>query len=254
MTNVSDRRVADDLYELTRALSEAGWEPSSGFLGGEFGYGANFENDVFEMHPFWWGECGCGYDERELAWDDAHEHTPDCYQIALRAADVDSYRYDDPRRDEIIREVAAQFGVDSLYGALVHCTCEYDVQWAAWLAENTHDPKCGVARPNFLHKPSGVRVDWYKYIGRDMRYEPVERKAWATALGECTASITRNPDYVEPEPVDPMSDEDFAKLMEDSVYVFEGSLPEVLTQVSETFHPVAEIERLEADTSEGQRW
>src|SRR5262245_24316309 len=36
---------------------------SAGVFGGAFGYGADFENDVFEMHHDWQGDCTCGATE-----------------------------------------------------------------------------------------------------------------------------------------------------------------------------------------------
>lgn len=75
----SDRRVATDLWDLTEVLVGAGFETTGGFLGGEFGYGAFFENDVFMMHPFCWCEradcpwCrGC-----ECVVEDLGEHIAD---------------------------------------------------------------------------------------------------------------------------------------------------------------------------------
>ena len=46
--------VEEGLIKLTKALSKRGVEISSGFLGGEYGYGANYENDVFMMKPYCW--------------------------------------------------------------------------------------------------------------------------------------------------------------------------------------------------------
>src|SRR5262245_54969257 len=55
------------LVSLTQAIAQL--DPdlvAHGFLGGEFGYGAHWENDVFLMHPYCWCEkddcpwcCGC---------------------------------------------------------------------------------------------------------------------------------------------------------------------------------------------------
>lgn len=46
------------LVQLTEAIAKI--DPnlvSHGCLGGEFGYGARYENDVFMMHPYCWCEC-----------------------------------------------------------------------------------------------------------------------------------------------------------------------------------------------------
>lgn len=54
--------ISNDLYKLSEAIAKKTKDPySGGLLGGEFGYGQNFENDVFMMHPFCWCErddCG----------------------------------------------------------------------------------------------------------------------------------------------------------------------------------------------------
>ena len=43
------------LVTLTEAISKMNPDlVSQGLLGGRFGYGANYENDVFMMHPYCW--------------------------------------------------------------------------------------------------------------------------------------------------------------------------------------------------------
>ena len=111
----SDDEVSRGLRRLTERLSEQGAPKSGGFLGGEFGYGCNFENEVFVMHPFCWCE------EDSCPW------------------------------------------------------CN---------AENA---------PNFLHKRSGFRVNWYKYIGRGMEIVPSVDLGWNAIIAECFASIEVRP-------------------------------------------------------------
>lgn len=55
----------EDLVALTEFIhkSTLPGEPYGYGLGGPFGYGIEFENDTFEMHPFWWGDCTCGVPE-----------------------------------------------------------------------------------------------------------------------------------------------------------------------------------------------
>lgn len=102
--------LEDFLRELTKVLLERSGEEDCWGLGGEFGYGADFENDVFMMRRF----CWC---EKE-----------DC-------------------------------------------------------------PWCGEEqRPNFVHKPSGSTVKWYKWIGRSMEVDL--RASVATIRDSCLASLT----------------------------------------------------------------
>ncbi len=52
--------IDDGLCQLTEALDKAGVSAAHALLGGEWGYGAEYENDVFMMHPYCWcEEKGC---------------------------------------------------------------------------------------------------------------------------------------------------------------------------------------------------
>lgn len=56
--------VSQGLYILSETIIR-GIMPAErrGGLGGEFGYGVDFENDIFAMRPYYWGNCTCGADE-----------------------------------------------------------------------------------------------------------------------------------------------------------------------------------------------
>ena len=103
----SDDPVSDWLRGLTREICLKTGEESGYGLGGQYGYGENFENDVFMMHRY----CWC---ERE------------------------------------------------------------DCKW------------CNGDAPNFLHKPTGSTVTWYKYIGRGMEFGEAD---WSTIFKECFLSL-----------------------------------------------------------------
>ena len=104
----SEDSISNDLRYLTETLDRNGLADASGYgLGGEFGYGADFENDTFLLHAYCWCEEG------SCRW----------------------------------------------------CGEEY--------------------APNFLHKPTGTTVHWYKYIGRGMEVEG----SWSGVLDSCLASI-----------------------------------------------------------------
>ena len=49
----------------------------------------------------------------------------------------------------------------------------------------------GRGAPNFWHKPSGLKVWWYKYIGRGM--ETVGEANLDAVLAECLASLAQGP-------------------------------------------------------------
>lgn len=55
--------ISDGLYELSIAIAKkTKVNYDGGILGGEFGYGQDYENDTFKMHPFCWCDKeDCGY-------------------------------------------------------------------------------------------------------------------------------------------------------------------------------------------------
>lgn len=162
---ISDDQVSHDLVWLTEHLMKTqGAETSGGFLGGEFGYGAYFENDVFMMHPYCWCEqddcpwcigCECGDEARRYLIKGPGEYIEVAWEAWRDAYDPER---PDTRKSELVPEKA----------------CD--------LCNGVIEPA-----PNFLHKPSGSKVSWYKYIGRSME---VELQAdWRDVLGDCVASL-----------------------------------------------------------------
>lgn len=56
-SKTASTRIETDLVQLTKHLVKKGLGEgtgTNGFLGGEYGYGVDFENEVFMMHSFCW--------------------------------------------------------------------------------------------------------------------------------------------------------------------------------------------------------
>jgi len=55
--------ISEGLRDLTKFIAEnTKQEACDGFLGGEYGYGIDYKNDVFNIHPFCWcEEKNCPY-------------------------------------------------------------------------------------------------------------------------------------------------------------------------------------------------
>ena len=65
-----------------------GWEEELEHLSEAYShdsYFSEFENEVFEVFPYYWGDCDCGYQEKEDEWSDENPHSPECLK-ALQAA------------------------------------------------------------------------------------------------------------------------------------------------------------------------
>lgn len=179
--------VARGLYDLSELLGRRNPEAQShGFLGGEYGYGQEFDNETFAMFPYWWGDCTCGFEQREHDWCAVTAHDPDCYQSELERRMEAAERLSPL---DLAPVLAREWGLPE-FGSAVHCTCGYQKAWEAWRSENDHDPACPIVRPNFEHKPSGLRVHWYKYIGRSMTTNrPISFEEWRAIVRECERSV-----------------------------------------------------------------
>lgn len=205
LPETSDDDLTDGLRAITKAICEANPEAENGYgLGGRYGYGVEFENDVFEMHPFYWGDCTCGFDDKEAEWCDTHSHSADCYQSELKAKQIATglwhrgkYSLESDRgapyaliqstREAIYKEMIAKHGLP-YGGCAVHCTCSYESDFKEWASVNDHDPRCPTVLPNFRHKTSGFEVRWYKWIGRDNETKGDVR--WDEIYADCIASIS----------------------------------------------------------------
>lgn len=161
----------------------------------DMGYGTEFSNDVFEMNPYYWGDCTCDFDEKEAVWDETNDHRDDCYiKVRLRRlvdAGLDDATWDDPDEQRITKELCEEMGLSYPEGSMVHCTCDFYTTWHEWLKENKHSTDCGVAKPNFHFKPAGLKVYWYKYIGRSTTInQEVDLKDWRLMMRECEDSLS----------------------------------------------------------------
>lgn len=70
------------------------------------------------------------------------------------------------------------------------CTCGWEEQ--AKNFQETHPPSetCPLVRPNFHHYKSGLKVWWYKYMGRSEESNmELGFREWSTIVLECLDSI-----------------------------------------------------------------
>lgn len=213
---ISEDQISNDLRYLTQKLEEyTGGDNVQGLLGGRYGYGVDFKNDTFEMHPFYWGDCICGFAERQDDFFDELQHEDSCYQTELTnaliaegfklnewggPADEDEDEEHFTGRERLrkfysfksakAKELSVKYGFDPEVGIYAHCNCDYTTTADAWHEENTHAEECPIDWPNFRHFASGVEVTWYKYIGRDMEFNNTpNREQWDVILKNCLGSL-----------------------------------------------------------------
>lgn len=195
---VDDDLVNRMMWAITKKINETGHDISGGLLGGEYGYGAHYKNDVFEMRPFYWGDCTCDYEPTVAKWEEENKHDDDCYQTIfhkMHYKDDPSYEYKDGHgwndKCGCVEIVCAIFKIDpKAPGSYVHCTCMYDIKSTNFLSTIYHADHCEVDKPNFKHYDSGIEIEWYKYIGRNMDYDnDVDGNTFIDMFKECMESI-----------------------------------------------------------------
>lgn len=190
---LSDEDFADGLYQI---LNVVDWKLGGGY---DVSTGIDYRNEVFESFGFWGHcECDCTYETREYDWKEAHPHSLDCYQSLIRDLGF-GYSWDTGRdyfeqetlNDEACNQAALALGIDpKAPGSYVHCTCGHTEDYIQWREEAQHDKECSLREYGFYHFESGLKVEWYKRVGRstksNMEMKPVD---WYKLVVECLESV-----------------------------------------------------------------
>lgn len=178
---------------------------------GDYGYGERatltssmgaepFDNDVFTMRSYYWGDCTCGYEELSYEWEEDTEHQENCYQKLFRKMHCveDEGWYTTKRGHgigdecECVKIACEKFGIDpDAPGGYVHCTCDYKAKWQEFLNNNDHSDECLLNKPNFVYKPTGVEISWYKHAARGITCNKEEPTAvrWFEVIRGCVDSL-----------------------------------------------------------------
>lgn len=107
-----DRNLQDEFAKLLHTLDPHGY------------HGVYFDNEVFNMFPYYWGDCTCGAD-------------------------------------------------DDLTG------------------ETNHKEDCLLVKDNFVYKPLGIKIQWYKYPLRDAYSNiRITKKIMQDMVRNCLKSLT----------------------------------------------------------------
>jgi hypothetical protein len=178
------------------------------------GYGEEFENDTFSVFPYYWGDCTCGFDDYEYT----EEHSPSCFQKELEQEKLKigwtkgefgldrpkDWSWEDEQRKEkkIVKKLYEKRGWNTKsgswwYGYGVRCDCDYNQRYENWLKQigypNRHREDCLLVKPNFLYKPTGLRIKWYKYPLRDAYIsKEITLDEFKQVIDDCIQSIKQN--------------------------------------------------------------
>lgn len=183
-----DGRAKYFYQELIRVLEDNGLYKNRGVIDKD-----SFENDTFIIRPYHWGICSCGWDEI----DDGHksvrelEHREDCFQKDYEKLNRErKIKYDDKvvitKNDkgygwyidsliELYHKHGLDYDEDNIQkGCAVRCSCDYHdrksniyKEYASKFGNKGHKDGCKLVLDNFVYKPKGYRLQWYKYPLRD---------------------------------------------------------------------------------------
>jgi len=152
-----------------------------------------YSNDTFEMRPYWWGECECGFDEAEYDWCLSNRHV-DCYQneyVILRERYGGTFNVPEYEIERLCEKHGIEY--DGGLGSAMHCTCDYDDKYGEWSLHNRHADDCPVVLPNFHHKPTGYSLTWYKHPLRDAYANiHLSKKEFKEIVKDCMRSLVSN--------------------------------------------------------------
>lgn len=156
---MKDGDFSDGIYWILDAVNYqlgGGYDVSSGI---------NYKNDVFETRNFWSDadeDCDCGYDDWESKIDE---------EVMKRIGDL-PFPSDQTKSFEWWRNYRREF-VNVSQGE-----------------ERSHETECIVLRPQFQHFASGLKVTWYKRVGRSTKSnQGMKTLDWFKVVVECLESV-----------------------------------------------------------------
>lgn len=176
-----------------------------------------YENEVFWIMPYWWGECTCGYDYIDNSHQEARslKHRPECYQIEYKQKveplSTRLYGLQPGSKEYCEAERQAKEALLALYkkhnleydekdpfrGCAVRCSCDYDERldavmkkYAALFGCDGHKTDCMLAKDNFHYKPTDFGIQWYKYPLRDSYMnQDISLEEFRRIIDDCIASV-----------------------------------------------------------------
>lgn len=191
------------LRMLTRVVAQHLGEEIHGGLGGDDGYGVPFSNDTFQLHPYCWCEGeGCPWCVGCTCPEDAYLYFVDGRQVKGREDQMDFYS-----REVYHRSYAEHQALPpkERYGCEIFAdgnevnrrrttskVPEKECAFCLGTGPRDHGEEPGRQAPNFWHKPSGVKVWWYEWIGRSMTLgAPPNAPSWEAILSDCFDSLPK---------------------------------------------------------------
>lgn len=163
--------VSQDLYDLAELIQYCQGEPLWG------SYGEDFKSEVFEMKRY----CWCDYEDCE--WCVPCMCSPRYYEHEESGERISPEQF-----LEKIRVKGQWQAYDAKY---------FDEDQCKNCQKSTHPENEGSLRgkPYFEHFDTGIKVWWYKHLGRGIEIEGLDgrwlstKQKWRDAMRECEENV-----------------------------------------------------------------
>jgi hypothetical protein len=139
--------------------------------------GCSFVNNIFEIHPYYFGQCLCNYRQKYQEYIQTNPHKNDCFMVELNVLN-DAFKnhpqyYSNNKlkaeRANEERKLCMAHKVNYKDGKNLSevCNCGIHVQFSSF--NHQHETGCPVILPNFWFKSeeNPIKIFWYKTYFRD---------------------------------------------------------------------------------------
>jgi len=134
-----------------------------------------FDNDQIKIKPHYFGPCQCQYGVEYKAFCKKNTHTLDCFNYYVQEINEafkkhPKYSFALPLRTERINMLKAlclknNFPFKGEKEVEKICTCGFTKSWE--MLGHKHHEDCPIVSPNFWHKPTDLKIWWYKVFFRN---------------------------------------------------------------------------------------
>ena len=164
-----------------------------------------FDNGIFWLMPYWWGDCTCGWGLIDHGHRRAHKlkHRPECFTVwyERNIYHLILLGRQDERMARLKREYEKR-GWDTTsknwwHGCAARCDCDYPDRYEAIIKEyaeefghDGHRPHCLLVVDNFHYRPAKFGLQWYKYPCRDAyTNREITVEGFAAIIDDCIAGL-----------------------------------------------------------------
>lgn len=163
--------------------------------------GCSFVNEVFELHPYYFGQCLCSYGKKYQDFIKLNPHTEQCFMVELNVLNdafkkhpqyLNNNKLKAERANEE-RRLCIAHKIDYKDGKNLSEVCNCGVQEKFASLNLPHEDGCPIILPNFwLKTPDNhsLKIFWYKTYFRDAHStKPLTLEEFRNIIGICLNSL-----------------------------------------------------------------